>query len=60
MRFEKALLVGGKTTMDQRERGVAAEDHASFAPHAVVERKGETFHPDDRRHAKRDAEKKDA
>ena len=46
--------------MDERERGVAAEDHASFAPHAIVERKGETFHADDRRHAKRDAEKKDA
>ena len=49
-----------KAAMDERERGVAAEDHASFAPHAVVERKGEAFHPDDRRHAKRDAEEKDA
>ena len=49
-----------KTAMDERERGVAAEDHAPFAPHAVVERQGEAFHADDRRHAKRDAEKKDA
>ena len=45
--------------MDQRERGVAAENHPSFAPHPVVERKGETFHAHDRRHAKRDAEEKD-
>src|ERR1700677_3976462 len=60
MRFEKALLVGGKAAMDERERGVAAQDHPSFAAHAIVERKSETFHPDDRRHAKRDAEKKDA
>ncbi len=41
------------------ERRVAAEDHASFAPHAIVERDGKTFHPDDRRHAKRNAEEKD-
>ena len=60
MRFEKALLVGGKAAMDERERCVAAQDHASFAPHAVVERAGEAFHADDRRDAKRDAEKKDA
>ena len=45
MRFEKALLVGGKATMDQRERGVAAEDHASFAPHAVVERRARLSTP---------------
>src|SRR5271168_4195637 len=60
MRFEKTLLVNRKATMDERERRVAAEDHASLAPHAVVEREGETFHANDRRHAKRDAEKKDA
>ena len=48
------------STQSDDKRSVAAQDHASFAPHAVVERKGETFHPDDRRHAKRDAEKKDA
>ena len=60
VRFEKALLVGGKAAMDERERRVAAEDHAPFAPQAVVERAGEAFHPDDRRDAKRDAEEKDA
>src|SRR5271154_2186789 len=60
MRFEKTLLVGGKATMDERERRVAAEDHASLAPHAVVERQGEAFHPDDRSHAKRDAKEEDA
>src|SRR5580700_4422555 len=60
MRFEKTLLVGGKATMDERERRVAAEDHASFAPHAVIERQGKAFHANDRRHAKRDGEKKNA
>ena len=60
MSFEKALFVGREATMDQREGRVAAEDHASFAPHAVVKRKGETFHAHDRPHAKRDAEKKNA
>ena len=59
MRFEEALLVSGKATMDQRERGVAAQDHPPFTPHAVVERTGQAFHADDRRHAERDAEKKD-
>ena len=59
MSFEEALLVGGEATMDERERRVAAQDHAPFAPHAVVERAGEAFHPDDRRHAKRNAEEKD-
>ena len=59
VRFEKALLVGGKAAMDQRERRVAAEDRAPFAPQAVVERARETFHADDRRDAERDAEEKD-
>ena len=60
MSFEEALLVGGEAAMDERERRVAAEDHAPFAPQAIVERAGETFHPDDRRNAKRNAEEKDA
>ena len=46
--------------MDERERGVAAEDHAPFAPEAIIERARETFDADDRRHAERDAEEKDA
>ena len=60
MGFEKALLVGGKAAMDERERRVAAKDHAPFAAQTVVERAGEAFHPDDRRHAERNAEEKDA
>ena len=46
--------------MDERERRVAAEDHASLAPETVVERAGETFHAHDRRDAERNAEEKDA
>ena len=46
--------------MDERERGVAAEDHASFARETIIESARETFDADDRRDAERDAEEKDA
>ena len=46
--------------MDERERGVAAEDHAPFAPETIIESARETFDADDRRHPERDAEEKDA
>ena len=45
--------------MDERERCVAAKDHAPLAPETVVERASETFHPNDRRYAQRNAEEKD-
>ena len=60
MTFEKALLVGREPAMDERERGVAAEDHASFAPETIIESARETFDADNRRHPERDAEEKDA
>ena len=45
--------------MDERERGVAAEDDAPLPREPVAERLGEALDPDDRRHAERDADEKD-
>ena len=58
--FEERLFVRRQATMDQRERGVAAEDDAPLAPQAVVEGLRQALDPDDRHDPKRDAEEKDA
>ena len=46
--------------MDQRERGVAAENDAPLRSQAVAERLRQALHADDRRNPERDAHEKDA
>jgi hypothetical protein len=60
MTFEELLFSGGEAAVNERERRVSAEDHASLAAQTVVKRPSETFYPNDRGYAERDAEKEDA
>ena len=56
---ERAFL-GSEFAVDQRKRGVAAQNRAAVARQSVVERARERIDRDDRRHAQRDADQDNA